>query len=82
MTSLTEALKTAAVTTVVEIGPHLYFVCGAPCICALQRHAPLVLVSVGYLLTGTALGIPVELRHWHDGSRVLKERRQSLPLRY
>jgi len=46
VTFLTEQLKAAAVTTVVEISTHLYFVGGASRISALKSHASFVLMPV------------------------------------
>ena len=78
MAFLAKAMKATSVSAVIQVRAHVYFVGGTSCISALQRHASFVLVPVGDSLTWTALRIPVELRHRHDGSRVLEERGQGL----
>jgi len=73
MTSLTETMKAAAVTTVVEIGAHLNFVSGASGIGALESFASFVLVSVRDSLARTPLCISIQVGDHHDGTRMLKK---------
>ena len=81
MASLTEAMEAAAFPTVVEVGAHVYFMCGTSRIGALQCFRSFVLVPVRDALAGTSLRISVKLADWHDGAGVLEERGQSLCFR-
>ena len=81
MAFLAEAMEAAAFASVVEVGAHVYFMCGASRIGTLQCFGSFVLVPVRDALAGTTLRISVKLADWHDGTGVLEERRQSLCFR-
>ena len=75
-------METTAITAVVKVGTHVYFVGSAACIGALQRFGSLVLVSVRNALARAALRISVELTDWHDCPRMLEEGGQCLCFGY